>query len=62
MVYISLTTVPVRISYWEELKKNLDSLLVEIDGYSKVIVGYHKPEGIWKKNEMTFNEINWIVR
>jgi beta-glucosidase-like glycosyl hydrolase/CubicO group peptidase (beta-lactamase class C family) len=40
--------------------KNLDSLLVEIDGYSKVIVGYHKPEGIWKKNEMTFNEINWI--
>lgn len=40
--------------------KNLDSLLVEINNYSKVIVGYHKPEGIWKKNEMTFNEINWI--
>lgn len=39
---------------------NLDSLLVEIDKYSKVIVGYHKPEGIWKKNEMTFKEINWI--
>ncbi|CAM4241643.1 glycoside hydrolase family 3 N-terminal domain-containing protein [Flavobacterium terrigena] len=40
--------------------KNLDSLLVEIKDYSTVIVGYHKPEGIWKKNEMTFNEINWI--
>jgi beta-N-acetylhexosaminidase len=40
--------------------KNLDSLLVEIQAYSKVIVGYHKPEGIWKKNEMTFNEINWL--
>ena len=40
--------------------KNLDSLLVEIKDYSKVILGYHKPEGIWKKNEMTFNEINWI--
>ncbi|SEP63182.1 glycoside hydrolase family 3 N-terminal domain-containing protein [Flavobacterium urocaniciphilum] len=39
---------------------NLDSLLVEIDDYTKVIVGYHKPEGIWKKNEMTFKEINWI--
>ena len=40
--------------------KNLDSLLIQIKDYSKVIVGYHKPEGIWKKNEMTFNEINWI--
>lgn len=40
--------------------KNLDSLLVEIKDYSKVIIGYHKPEGIWKKNEMTFKEINWI--
>ncbi len=40
--------------------KNLDSVLVQIKNYSKVIVGYHKPEGIWKKNEMTFNEINWI--
>lgn len=40
--------------------KNLDSLLVQIKDYSKVIVGYHKPEGIWKKNEMTFKEINWI--
>ena len=40
--------------------KNLDSLLVKIKDYSKVIIGYHKPEGIWKKNEMTFNEINWI--
>jgi len=40
--------------------KNLDSLLLEIKDYTTVIVGYHKPEGIWKKNEMTFNEINWI--
>jgi hypothetical protein len=27
MVYISLTTVPVRMSFWNEFKQNLDSLL-----------------------------------
>jgi hypothetical protein len=27
MIYISLTTVPVRMSFWEELKKNLNTLL-----------------------------------
>lgn len=27
MIYISLTTVPLRLTFWEELKTNLDSLL-----------------------------------
>jgi len=27
MIYISLTTVPVRMSFWNEFKQNLDSLL-----------------------------------
>jgi beta-N-acetylhexosaminidase len=38
----------------------LDKTLPQLKNYSTVIIGYHKPEGIWKKNEMTFAEINTL--
>lgn len=39
---------------------NLDTALLDLEKYSKVIIGYHKPDGAWRKNELTFKEINWI--
>ncbi len=39
---------------------NLDTALLDLTDFTKVIVGYHKPDGAWRKNELTFKEINWI--
>lgn len=39
---------------------NLDTALIELKDFTKVIIGYHKPDGAWKKNELTFREIYWI--
>lgn len=39
---------------------NLDTALLDLECFTKVIIGYHKPDGAWRKNELTFKEINWI--
>ncbi|MEZ4837596.1 glycoside hydrolase family 3 N-terminal domain-containing protein [Flavobacterium sp.] len=39
---------------------NLDSLLVELNDYSNVIIGYHKADGAWKKHDFSNEEIRWI--
>ena len=40
--------------------KNLDSVLVELQNYTKVIIGYHKADGAWKNHDLTFRELLWI--
>ena len=39
---------------------NLDSVLVELKDYSKVIIGYHKADGAWKNHNLNFKELFWI--
>lgn len=41
---------------------NLDTALIELTPFTKVIIGYHKPDNAWKKNELTLREIYWIDR
>lgn len=40
--------------------KNLDSALVDLKKYSKVIIGYHKTDGAWKNHNLSFKELYWI--
>ncbi|UYW02226.1 serine hydrolase [Flavobacterium agricola] len=39
------------------LEADSPSLLADLKGYSKVIVGYHKEDGAWKKQTMSASEI-----
>lgn len=39
---------------------NLDSLLTDLADYNKVIIGYHKADGAWKKHDFSAEEIRWI--
>ena len=40
--------------------QNLDSVLVTLKKYSKVIIGYHKADGAWKNHDLSFKEQFWI--
>lgn len=40
--------------------QNLDAVLVELQNYTKVIIGYHKADGAWKNHDFTFRELLWI--
>ena len=40
------------------LDANSATLLADLKEYTKVIVGYHKEDGAWKKQTMSANEIN----
>ena len=40
--------------------QNLDTVLVELQNYTKVIIGYHKADGAWKNHDFTFRELLWI--
>lgn len=40
--------------------KNIDSVLVELEDYTKVIIGYHKADGTWKNHDLNFKEVLWI--
>jgi CubicO group peptidase (beta-lactamase class C family) len=39
---------------------NLDEVLKQLEGFTKVIVGYHKADGAWKNHDLTFRELLWI--
>ncbi|SHJ24433.1 glycoside hydrolase family 3 N-terminal domain-containing protein [Flavobacterium haoranii] len=39
---------------------NLDSVLVKLKDYTKVIIGYHKADGAWKNHDLSFREQLWI--
>jgi beta-glucosidase-like glycosyl hydrolase/CubicO group peptidase (beta-lactamase class C family) len=46
-----------------EIKSDdLDELLVLLENYTKVIVGYHKADGAWKNHDLSFKELLWIDR
>ena len=39
---------------------NIDAVLSQLQEYTKVIIGFHKADNIWKKNNPTSEEIRWI--
>ena len=39
---------------------NIDSVLVELDAYSRVIIGYHKADGAWKNHDLSIKELLWL--
>jgi beta-N-acetylhexosaminidase len=39
---------------------NIDSVLVELETYSKVIIGYHKADGAWKNHDLSIKELLWL--
>ena len=39
---------------------NIDSVLVELEAYSKVIIGYHKADGAWKNHDLSIKELLWL--
>ena len=44
-----------------EIKGNtIDAVLSQLQEYTKVIIGFHKADNIWKKNNPTSEEIRWI--
>lgn len=48
--------VDVEVFYATSIDENTEIL----KEYDKVIIGYHKPDGVWKKHELTQSEINII--
>ncbi len=40
---------------------DLDSLLIDLADYNKVIIGYHKADGAWKKHDFSAEEIRWVT-
>ena len=57
---IFLETLNKYANVTEIVTDNLDSALVELKDYSKVIIGYHKPDGAWKNHDLSFKELLWI--
>jgi|694.fasta_scaffold06019_12 beta-N-acetylhexosaminidase len=41
-------------------KDNLADLNLELKAYNTVIIGYHKPNGAWKKHNFTEKELTWL--
>ncbi|MCO6176193.1 serine hydrolase [Flavobacterium sp. NRK F10] len=41
---------------------NLDSVLVDLKNYTKVIIGFHKADGAWKNHNLSFKEQMWISK
>ncbi|UPQ79120.1 serine hydrolase [Flavobacterium azooxidireducens] len=44
----------------EVSNENLDSLLAQLNDFNKVIIGFHKADGAWKKHDFSAKEILWI--
>lgn len=57
---VFLTKLKNYASITEITTKNLDSALVELQDYTKVIIGYHKSDGAWRNHNLTFRELLWI--
>ena len=38
----------------------IEVILAKLQEYTKVVIGFHKADNIWKKNSPTFEEIRWI--
>ena len=57
---VFLTQLKNYANVTEITSKNLDSVLVELQNYTKVIIGYHKSDGAWRNHNLTFRELLWI--
>lgn len=57
---VFLTQLKNYANVTEITSKNLDSVLTELEGYTKVIIGYHKSDGAWRNHNLTFRELLWI--
>ena len=57
---VFLTKLKSYANVTEITSKNLDSVLVELQDYTKVIIGYHKSDGAWRNHNLTFRELLWI--
>lgn len=57
---VFLTQLKSYANVTEITSKNLDSVLTELEGYTKVIIGYHKSDGAWRNHNLTFRELLWI--
>ena len=57
---VFLTQLKNYANVTEITSKNLDSVLVELQDYTKVIIGYHKSDGAWRNHNLTFRELLWI--
>lgn len=38
----------------------LDGLILKLNSFSKVIIGYHKADGAWKKHDFTEKDLIWL--
>ncbi|WP_338410113.1 glycoside hydrolase family 3 N-terminal domain-containing protein [uncultured Flavobacterium sp.] len=45
---------------YDVTENDLEAVLEHLKEYSKVIIGFHKDDNIWKKNSLTNKEIEWI--
>ena len=57
---VFLTQLKSYANVTEITSKNLDNVLTELEGYTKVIIGYHKSDGAWRNHNLTFRELLWI--
>ena len=57
---VFLTQLKNYANVTEITSKNLDNVLTELEGYTKVIIGYHKSDGAWRNHNLTFRELLWI--
>lgn len=57
-VFVEHLNAYARVDYIQEI--SLENTLEKLKAYTKVIVGYHKPDNVWKKNAATQEEIRWI--
>ncbi|MFY7741287.1 MAG: glycoside hydrolase family 3 N-terminal domain-containing protein [Flavobacterium sp.] len=39
----------------------LDSLLIQLSDFNKVIISFHKADGAWRKHDFSAEEIRWIT-
>jgi len=52
-----LTTLKQYTEVTEVADSNIDTLLIKLKDYSKVIVGFHKADGAWKKHDFKAEEL-----
>lgn len=52
-----LTTLKKYTEVTEIVEENVDSLMVKLQPFTKVIVGFHKADGAWKNHDFKANEL-----
>ncbi|WP_396183127.1 glycoside hydrolase family 3 N-terminal domain-containing protein [Flavobacterium sp.] len=58
---VFLETLKKYTDITEVKHENIDSLNVLLKDYTKVILGFHKADGAWKKHDFSAKEIVWIT-